>query len=407
MKSKRFGFLRHSRKMKIEGTDNAGFFNRCIRNGIALRNIRWHSPLESYFESEGGDKERIRKAAGNSYRLTVVDERGMVPVLRYIRKNIVTVAGAFLLGALIFYQSMFVTEIRIDGYGSIPEAEIRSALSEAGVREGMKKQGEYSDARQLLYSRFATLSWVSFHERGRMLEVSVAESGDDFIEKKRTSDKRPVDIIASKSGIIEKVDPLNGSARVKKGDYVNKGSVVISGKYRYQSSDYSRGDKFFTMYSHAEGSVLARVPEHLTLYYDKYDRKKQTTSRSYFGIMVKAGDRQFDTGLHGMRYRASVKEKHKVVDIVKPVPFSVYTYVVHEVELTEYPADMDKINRHAEASAREHFRRELSGSERVTDMSIEYTESAGLIRAYVFAEVIEEIGVEKVLKVKEKNRHNE
>ena len=123
--------------------------------------------------------------------------------------------------------------------------------------------------------------------------------------------------------------------------------------------------------------------------------------------MVKAGDRQFDTGLHGMRYRASVKEKHKVVDIVKPVPFSVYTYVVHEVELTEYPADMDKIKRHAEASAREHFRRELSGSERVTDMSIEYTESAGLIRAYVFAEVIEEIGVEKVLKVKEKNRHNE
>ena len=95
--------------MKIEGTDNAGFFNRCIRNGIALRNIRWHSQLESYFESEGGDTERIRKAAGNSYRLTVVGERGMVPVLRYIRKNIVTVAGAFLLGALIFYQSMFIT----------------------------------------------------------------------------------------------------------------------------------------------------------------------------------------------------------------------------------------------------------------------------------------------------------
>ena len=84
---------------------------------------------------------------------------------------------------------------------------------------------------------------------------------------------------------------------------------MISGKYRYQSSDYSKGDKFFTMYSHAEGSVLARVPEHLTLYYDKYDRKKQTTSRSYFGIMVKAGDRQFDTGLHGMRYRRFSKRE--------------------------------------------------------------------------------------------------
>lgn len=407
MKSKKFGFLRHSRKMRIEGTDNTGFFNRCIRGGITLRNIRWHSPLESSFESEGGDTERIRKAAGNSYRLTVVGERGMVPVLCCIRKNIVTVAGAFLLGALIFYQSMFVTEIRIDGYGSISETEIRSVLSEAGVHEGMKKQGDYSDARQLLYSRFARISWVSFHERGRMLEVSVAESGDDFIEKKHTSDKRPVDIVASRSGIIEKVEPLNGSARVKRGDYVNKGSVVISGKYRYQSSDYSRGDKFFTMYSHAEGTVLARVPEHLTLYYEKYDRKKHTTGRSYFGLTVKAGDRQFDTGLTGMGYRASVKKKHKVVDIVKPLPFAMYTYVVHEAELSDHPADMEKIKKNAEASAREYFRRELSGSEMVTDLSIEYTESAGLIRADIFAEVIEEIGVEKVLKVKEKNRHNE
>ena len=208
MKSKRFGFLRHSRKMKIEGTDNAGFVNRCIRNGIALRNIRWHSQLESYFEiGRWMITERYQKGGRKLVQDSLlIGERGMRTCAAAIfRKNIVTVAGAFLLGAFIFYQSMFITEIRIDGYGSIPEADIRSALSEAGVREGMKKQGEYSDARQLLYSRFATLSWVSFHERGRMLEVSVAESGDDFIEKKRTSDKRPVDIIASKSGIIEKV----------------------------------------------------------------------------------------------------------------------------------------------------------------------------------------------------------
>ena len=68
--------------MRIEGTDNAVFFNRCIRNGIALRNIRWHSPLESSFESEGGDTERIRRAAdsqlwenGGWYLCCAISER--------------------------------------------------------------------------------------------------------------------------------------------------------------------------------------------------------------------------------------------------------------------------------------------------------------------------------------------
>lgn len=402
---KRFGFLRHSRKIRIEGIDNVGFFNRCIRNNIPLKNIRWHDALESSFESEGEDAERIRKLAGNSYRLTVINESGIIPMFRSVKKNTATVAGAFLLGALIFYQSLFISEIRIDGYSSIAESELRSTLNEAGIVEGMKKQGDYSDAKGLLYSRYNRISWVSFHEKGRMLEVSIAESGDDFAVNDKPAADKPADIVAARSGIIEKIMPLEGSAKVKKGEYVNEGSVVISGKYRYQSSDYSKGDKIFTMYSHAEGSVLARVPEHITWYYEKYDRQKKVTGMTVPGIYIKIGDMEFDTDVFSRRYKVSVKKKHKLVDTVKPLPVKIYAYTLHEAHLEEYPADMEQIKRKTEAAARDHFRKRLKKNEKLADMNIEYTETAGLIRADVFAEVIEDIGREKIIQKIEKNEH--
>ena len=379
-----------------------------MKNKVPLKNIRWHSVLESSFESEGGDEKKLVKLAGNSYRLTVTGEKGAVPLLHTIRKNIITVAGAFLLGSLIFYQSLFLAEIRVSGYRSITESQIRSVLDEAGVSEGMIKPEDYKAARSLLFSRFDRISRVTFHEKGRLLEVGISETGA-VSSGKPDSSKGAVDIIAGRSGIIEKISPLEGSAKVKKGDYVNEGDVVISGKYRYQSSDYSKGDRIFTMYSHARGSVLAKVPERQIFYYEKYNRRKKLTGRKTPGMYIRAGSFSADTSsLYDGRYKASVREKKKLLDIKYPLPVSVYTYIIREAELTDEAADMRRIKRLAEARTRQHFRTKLGRDEHVDSISVEYTETQGLIKADVFAEVTEDIGVEKKIKnSKRKTGHRE
>lgn len=204
-----------------------------------------------------------------------------------------TVIGAFLLGALIFYQSLFIAEITIGGYSSISETELRQTLTEAGVYEGARKKGIYEDAKALLYEKYDKITWISIYERGRRLEVDIAEAGE-FLEE-NIPDKRPVNIVAAKSGMIETILPLKGSAKVQKGDYVNEGDILISGRYKYQSSDYSKGDDFFTMYSHADGQVTARVPEYMTYYFEKNRRIKEPTGRFFVGIYLKFGDLEVDT----------------------------------------------------------------------------------------------------------------
>ena len=52
--------------------------------------------------------------------------------------------------------------------------------------------------------------------------------------------KPPCNIVAAKAGIIENITPLTGNAQVEKGDYVNEGDILISGKFEYKTSNYSR-----------------------------------------------------------------------------------------------------------------------------------------------------------------------
>ena len=179
MKSKKFGFLKHYRKIRVEGTNLISLINKCIKNEIDLRNLRWKNNIESTVEIKGEDFTSFKKLAGHSSRISVVQEGGAVPFFRCVRENIPAVAGAFLLGALIFYQSLFVAEIRIDGYSTIDEESLRQTLADAGLYEGARKSDDYSDVKAALYENHRSISWVSVYEKGRLIDISIAEADND------------------------------------------------------------------------------------------------------------------------------------------------------------------------------------------------------------------------------------
>lgn len=403
MKSERFGFLKHYRKIRVEGTNLSGLINKCIRNEIDLRNLRWKNHIESTVEIKGEDFSSFTKLAGHSSRISVVQEGGAVPFFRRIRENIPAVAGAFLIGALIFYQSLFVAEIRIDGYSTLDEASLRQTLADAGLYEGARKSDDYSDVRAALYENHSSISWVSIYEKGRLIEVSIAEA--DNVETDVTSETEPADIVADQSGIIEKIIPLKGNAKVEKGDYVNKGDVLISGKYKYQSTDYSKGDEYFYLYSHAEGQALARVPERLTYYFEKNRRVLKPTGRFIPGIYLKIGDIEIDTAEALCRYEVSERRESILLDIVKPLPAGISLVKINEMKIEETTQDIVKLRKVVDAALRQYAKDNLEKEEKILDSSVDYSESEGLIKADVLMEVLEDIGTEKSIKKMKKSEN--
>ena len=64
MKLRKFGFLHHYRKIRIEGINLSSIVNKCIKNGIVLRNLKWNDPLESTVEIQNDDFAQLKKTAG-------------------------------------------------------------------------------------------------------------------------------------------------------------------------------------------------------------------------------------------------------------------------------------------------------------------------------------------------------
>lgn len=352
---------------------------------------------------QGDDYERLKRLAGHTYQLTVLKEGGAVPLLQRLKRNIAAVAGAFFLGALIFYQSLFIAEIHVEGYRSLDEAEVLATLREAGIFEGARKQGEYGAAKELLYRTYDTLTWVSFYEEGKLLHVDLAEGGE-YNKSTEKADDTPVDIVASQSGMIQQILPLQGNAKVQKGDYVNKGDLLISGRYKYHSTDYSRGDEEFTQYQHARGRVLARVPCRLEYYFEKKQRQKIETGNYFTGIAVHLGDFDFDSTQGRGGYEASVRTEHKLFDFVRPLPFSLRLVTVKEVKLSEKERKPEALQKTMEAALRDYEKNSLKEGERILDQEVTYTESQGVVKADVLLEVERDIGIEKKIDVKKEEQ---
>lgn len=383
----------------------SGLLNKCIGNGVDVRNLRWKNSLESTVEVKEEDFDRFRKIAGNSCQMTVLGEGGAIPVFKRMKTNIAAVTGALLLGALLFYQSLFVAEIRVDGYERLTETAIRETLAEAGLYEGARAAEDYSSVKAALYENHKEITWVSIFREGRLVRVTIAEAGN--MEEAQMEEDVPVDIVADRSGMVERILPLQGNAKVQKGDYVNKGDVLISGAYEYQSSDYSRGDEIFTMYSHAKGQVLAKAPRVLTWYFEKMERTCEPTGNRVIGVFLKFGDLELDTTKAICRYESSVRTETPLVDTVKPLPISICFVRIDEVMLAEKRQQKEEMDQLLASALRQYEKDQLEPGEEIAGYHIDYIESTNVVKAEVLLEVLEDIGVEKKIKVKDKEKNKE
>ena len=79
------------------------------------------------------------------------------------------------------------------------------------------------EIQKALLLEFDELSWASVHVRGTGLSSRPRlRSGLDPVP-------RPGDLVAARDGIVEQVMATRGHPRVKKGDTVRRGDVLISG----------------------------------------------------------------------------------------------------------------------------------------------------------------------------------
>ncbi len=172
------------------------------------------------------DFKNIRPILKNSgIKVHILKKRGLPFKIAKNRKRSGIIVGLIIFMSFLSFMSWHIWIIDVEGNKNVKAEEIKAALNEMGISEGVKKSSINSkQKREELLLKIDSLAWASLNTEGCRLTVNVSE-----IKNKKPQKNTPSNLKAKADGIITKIDVSSGNCLVKKGDTVKAGDVLVSG----------------------------------------------------------------------------------------------------------------------------------------------------------------------------------
>ena len=263
---------------------------------------------------------RIKKeAALRSISYRIIEKRGIPVIFERYKYRFGIYIGFICAFALIVASHSFVWDIEVTGNQSVTTAEIRELLSSHGFGVGSYIRSVNTDKiENLILIDNDKISWISINIVGSVARVEVREN-TSF--EQNDDSKRPANLIAKKSGIVEEVRILNGNVMVGAGKYVHKGELLVSGLYDSVQEGFR--------YTRAEGEVLARTVEEFIIEIPYEYETKEYTGVEYYDKYLIFFDYSMNisknSGKEGVFYdKISIVENYSLFGRI-PTPFSYKT----------------------------------------------------------------------------------
>lgn len=380
--------------MRVEGFEAHKLITRCISKKLELTDVRIISDVEFTVTVKKEDYKRFRKYAGSAYRITELGESGSGPILEKLLRHRAALAGFFIFAALIYFQSLFVHEIRIYGYEAFSEEYIRQVLREQGFYEGafkLRTREQIDELELAIFDALDDISYVQVEYEGSLGKVTIAESRGQ--EKAEEEGSFACNIVADKAGYVYELLPRTGVRAAEDGAFVNPGDVLISGIVPLSSTAY--GTPFVNMteqYVHAEGTVKLKVPHRMIVYTEADRLIRQKTGKMLPGIIMTLGDRVFNTQHLFRGYEAAEYYERDVIDHDGKFRFKFSLNLLEEVSLSAEKKQEDGLKSEADAYIRRFMKENLPESVQIYGKDLNFTQKGNIIVISILLETIEETG---------------
>ena len=334
---------RFTAEVKGEGPER--FLNSAAAKGIYISDVQ---------RIDGGIRVRLSRRAYDimsadmpqGLTIEILREHGAPRLLRKYRRRFLLFGGIPLAAAMIFLSTQFLWRVEIDGGTPELQKQVAAFLEEKGVRPGAYI-GRI-DQKKLKHEAIIAIDelmwlWVDIH--GTTAEVNIAsrDMPPEMVSRE------PANIIASESGVVEKITAANGAPLVSQGETVEKGSILITGVVESERTE--------TMLRHAQGEVLARVWREKTVLIPKVTEIRNRTGniKKIKSIKIKKFIVNFslNSSILYSKYD-KIRMKYNMGKI--PVEFIADEY--HEVDVEYVDTDLAQ----SKADIRSAFENEITAS---------------------------------------------
>lgn len=376
-------------RITIEGYFIERLMNLCSNKGILIWNSkRKKTTLLETNVSIKDFRQIVKFAKQAKCKVSIKQKRGLPFIFNRYRKRKIFFFSLILIIVAIISLSNFVWNIEVIGNEKIDKEEIIQTLKKEGLEVGtLKNKVNTKEIINKMRLDRNDLAWIGIDIRGTNAIVKIVEADKkpDIIKEDEYCN-----IVATKAGIIEKVNAINGTPLVKKGDVIKEGTPVIGG--------WLEGKYTGIRYVHANGSVQAKVwyTQNEKVELNQVVSRKTENEETKYSVRINNFTINFYKTLSKFKKYDTIEQNKKIKlfsDFYLPIEIiekNNYELVEETITYTK-----EQAKQKAEEEAKKKLDEQVKVKENILNTYINYQETEEYIEAQVIYEVLEEIGTKE------------
>lgn len=293
-------------RITVEGYYIERFINICINNKILIWNIKREKGGVKLFLNVGiNDFKKLGGIAKKTKcKIKINRKRGIPFLLNRYRKRKIFALLLVIVIILIMASSNFIWNVEIQIEDNEQIDGIEQELVEAGLTVGKNKNKiKSSEIIQQIRLKRKDISWMGIELKGTnaIVKIVKAKEAPEIIDENDYTN-----IVADKSGIITKIVAQNGTAKVKVGDTVEVGTVLIEGTMTGKYTDIR--------YVHSIGEIEAKVWYSKTKknYYRNEEKEYTKNEENKYSIKINNFKINFYKTLSNFEIYDTIEKEKKV-----------------------------------------------------------------------------------------------
>ena len=367
-------YIRGYYVITLEGVEIERFLNYLIRNDINVYNVGRISSTKIQFCVDREDMKRFKNAyRGSNFKIKVKQKTGIPFIIKRIYKYKGMWICAIISLMILMATSQFVTDIYIDCPEGIKQEEVRKELYKLGLKPGIyKKNIDRKKIRDSVMVTFDEIAYISVNVKGTNVFVTITKKAETLSSQEQSN---YCNIIAEKSGIIEKVIPRSGNAVVEEGTIVQKGDLLVRG-----SNTKALPEVWATTFYEVKKSA------------SYIDTKQEKTGKSKNIYTITFYDKKFDIR-RNIKYKDYIIENKELKltlgNYTFPLKINISTF--HEVNNVKIEKNEAELKEELRQQALKELDYIIPASAKYTDVKDEYKVNKNMLEYLVTVHTSENI----------------
>lgn len=328
-------YVRGYVKIRVEGYSPERFLNLCNVHNILLWGVETKEQAYEMYLSVRDFKKLRPLVKKTGTKVSLQGKYGLPFFFHRFRKRKMFFGGMIFCVLLVYWLSLFVWNIHLEGNVTQTTAEILDYLKTIDVSHGTKKSEIVCETiEKKLRANYPNMLWVSAELRGTRMMIQIKENEDgDIISKIEEKNVAPVSIAAETDGVVQSIVSRQGTPLVKAGDTVSAGQILVEGWYAVKND---AGEIVRYEGVPADADIWLVKTEH---YHDSFSteyKQKWETGKKRHGITFRLFDKKwgFTPKLAHKHYTVLKKQYdiHVTENFYLPFSVEIRTYTEYQTK---------------------------------------------------------------------------